>query len=290
MAENRLRRVRKVGAVITKLRGWVRAGIAINCRMSAYADRLAQRWAGRTSGMEDFSTRVLPGLLRPGMRVLDVGGGRAPCLNAATVQRLGLHVTGADISPGELSSAPAGSYHATIVGDVGAELVPVSYDLILSRAVLEHVADTRVAITNLAAALAEGGVMAHFIPCGNAPFAVLNRLLGERRSQRLLWSIYPETVGIAGFPAFYRNCVPSRMAALCRENGLEFVDLQPFFASDYLRFCAPAHVLDMCRQVLLQALGATDFAETFVIVARKPAKQMPGEGRSGTAAGGVRAA
>ena len=272
-----------MGAVTPKLHDLVRAFVGINCRWSARADRLARRWFGRTSGLEDFSARVVPGLLRPGMRVLDLGGGRAPCLDAATVRRLGLHVTGADISAAELAIAPAGSYQATIVADVGAEPVDGCYDLILSRAVLEHVADTEAAIGNLAAALAEGGVMAHFMPCRNAPFAVFNRLLGARLSQRLLWSIYPETVGIAGFPAFYRNCFPSRMAALLLKSGIELLEVKPYFASDYLRFCAPAHVLDLCRQVFLQALGATDLADTFVIICRKQFEQGRGKADSSIA-------
>jgi hypothetical protein len=111
--------------------------------------------------------------------------------------------------------------------------------------------------------------MAHFMPCRNAPFAVLNRLLDKRLSRRLLWSIYPETVGVAGFPAFYRNCVPSRMAALLRDCRLELLEIKPYYASNYLRCCAPVHVLDLCRQAFLQALGATDLADTFVIIGRK---------------------
>jgi 2-polyprenyl-6-hydroxyphenyl methylase/3-demethylubiquinone-9 3-methyltransferase len=268
----------------------VRTFVGVNCRLSARADQLALRWTGRTRGLQDFSTRVVPRLLRPGLRVLDVGGGRAPCVDVATVRRLDLHVTGFDVSAGELASAPQGSYNAMIVGDAGGQPISGCYDLIFSRTVLEHVADPRAALSNLAAALAEGGVMAHFVPCRNAPFAVLNRLLGERFSQRLLWSVYPETKGIAGFPAYYRDCVPSRMAAACRDVGLEVVETEPYFASEYLRFFAPAHLLDLCRQVFLQTLGATDLAETFVIIARKPAIKLRSEERPGNAVGGLRAA
>jgi len=266
------------------LRGLIRSFVEVNCRVSARADGLANRWFGRRSGLEDFSARVAPGLLRPGLRVLDVCGGRAPCFDAATVQRFGLHVTGLDISAAELACATPGVYQATIVGDAGNRTIPGRYDLILSRAVLEHVADARAAIANLSSALAQGGTMAHFIPCRNAPFAVLNRLLGTGMAQRLLWSIYPETVGIAGFPAYYRYCAPSQMAALCRGNGLEVAEVRPYFASEYLRFFVPAHLLDLCRQVILQTLRATDLAETFVIIARK------GEGLSAVNASERRAA
>jgi hypothetical protein len=66
------------------------------------------------------------------------------------------------------------------------------------------------------------------------------------------------------------------MAALLLKSGIELLEVKPYFASDYLRFCAPAHVLDLCRQVFLQSLGAADLADTFVIISRKRSEQGGG--------------
>jgi 2-polyprenyl-3-methyl-5-hydroxy-6-metoxy-1,4-benzoquinol methylase len=242
----------------------------INRSLSQWADRAASRRWKRTSGLTDFSKRVVPSLLKPGLRVLDVGGGRAPCLSAETVSRFGLHVTGLDIADDELRRAPPGSYHDFIVGDVASVTIPGSFDLIFSRAVLEHVQDNRAAMKNLAGALAEGGIMAHFVPCRYAPFAVLNRLLGNRLAKRLLLSVYPKRIGVSGFKAYYDRCLPTQMAAFCRDGGMEIVELKPCFVSDYWKFFAPAHILDLCRQRLMQTLGVADLAETFTIVMRKP--------------------
>ena len=59
---------------------------------------------------------------------------------------------------------------------------------------LEHVRDSRRALENLAGALAEGGRMAHFIPCVNTLFASLNRLLGNGVARRLLHGLDPALV------------------------------------------------------------------------------------------------
>ena len=113
--------------------------------------------------------------------------------------------------------------------------------------------------------------MAHFVPCRNAPFAIVNRLLGQPCARQLLLGIYPDRAGIAGFRAYYDQCVPSQMAACCQACGLEIAELTAHFASEYLQFFAPAHALDLCRQTCTSLWRARDYAETFVIVARKPA-------------------
>jgi len=237
---------------------------------SRWADHSASHRRRRTSGLTDFSERVIPSLLKEGLRVLEVGGGQNPCITAGMVRQFKLHVAGLDVSEDELRRAPSGSYHQIIVGDVARVPIPGTFDLILSRAVLEHVEDNRSALTNLAGALAEGGIMAHFIPCRYAPYAVLNLLLGNKLAKRLLWKIYPDRMGISGFKAYYDRCVPSKMAAFCRDRGMEIIELTPYFVSDYWKFFAPAHILDLGRQRLMQMLGMVNLAETFTVVARKP--------------------
>jgi 2-polyprenyl-6-hydroxyphenyl methylase/3-demethylubiquinone-9 3-methyltransferase len=243
--------------------------VDLNIRVSRWESRMVARIAPRVRGEYDFTYRVVPGLLKPGLRVLDVGGGRSPTISAAVVRQLGLHVVGLDISAAELNLAPPGAYAETIVGDVAETPIPGQFDLILSDAVLEHVRDNRRAVANLAACLAPGGTMAHFVPCRNAPFALLNRWLGNWLAKKILLGIYPERQGVAGFPAYYDQCVPSRLAGLCRQCGLEVVELTPYFVSDYCEFFAPAYTMELARQSALRLIGARDFAETFVLVARK---------------------
>jgi 2-polyprenyl-6-hydroxyphenyl methylase/3-demethylubiquinone-9 3-methyltransferase len=213
---------------------------------------------------------VLPSLLKPGLRVLDVGGGKRPAIPVQTKQELGLHVVGLDVSEAELAEAPEGAYDATIVGDVAVTSIPGHYDLVFSRAVLEHVADPAAAIANLASVLLPGGTMAHVMPCRNAPFAILNRWLGNRSARRVLFAIFPEKQENSGFLAYYRDCTPGRLSRTCRESGLEVVQLTPYYNSGYTSFFAPLYTIEMLRQALMCALRLEDLAEGFSIVARRP--------------------
>lgn len=242
-----------------------------NCRLSRRETSWAEQLMSRHSGMHEFFWRVVPSLLRPGLRILDVGGGRAPLLPRETVEELDLHVVGLDISKTELLAAPPGSYREIVVGDVTDVQIPGHFDLILSQAVLEHVRDTQRAIANLAGAMASGATMAHFVPCRHAPFAVLNRLLGNTIARRILFGIYPERRRAAGFPAHYDRCVPSQLGRICRNCGLDVGAMEPYYVSEYFEFFAPAHALDLCRQLAMYWLNASDLAETMVVVARKPA-------------------
>jgi hypothetical protein len=113
-------------------------------------------------------------------------------------------------------------------------------------------------------------LMAHFIPCRNAPFALLNRWTGNRLARRLLFSVYPQRENRAGFAAYYDRCTPSRMGKVCEDCGLEVVEVIPYFVSDYFQFFAPAHLFEICRQSALRLMRVRDFTETFTLVARKP--------------------
>jgi SAM-dependent methyltransferase len=242
-----------------------------NSRLSLRLSATAEQCFGRTNGYHEFHNRVVPELLAPGMRVLDVGGGKFPAISAATRQRLALEIDGLDISREELEQAPAGSYDRLIVGDAANVELGGRYDLIISAAVLEHVRDSGRALANLAGALAAGGQMAHFIPCVNTPFATLNRLLGNRVARWLLHNLDPEARRLAGFKCYYQNCSPGAVSRICFAAGLKRERLQPYFFSEYTRFVFPIYCLELLRQLALQWLGANEFCESFLIVARKPA-------------------
>jgi 2-polyprenyl-6-hydroxyphenyl methylase/3-demethylubiquinone-9 3-methyltransferase len=213
---------------------------------------------------------VLPSLLKPRLRVLDVGGGKHPAISLQTKQRLGLRVIGMDISETELVQAPAGAYDEIVVGDVATSKIPGAYDLIFSRTLMEHVADPPAAIANMASVLAPGGIMAHVMPCRNAPFAILNRGLGNRAARRLLFTIFPEKAKNSGFQAYYRDCTPSRLTRLCRQNGLELLQAKPYYNSEYTSFFAPIYTVEVLRQTLMCVLRLEDFSEGFTILAQAP--------------------
>lgn len=229
------------------------------------------RWTRRESGELVFRERILPGLLQPGLRVLDVGGGKHPIFDADMKQQYDLRITGVDICETELRHAPAGIYDDIVVGDIATVALPGRYDLIVSKTVLEHVEDTPAAFANMSAALTPGGAVAHFMPNRHALFATAGRWMGNGLVRRLLYSTYPETRRQAGFPAHYNRCTPSAMTRLCESVGLTEIEVTPFYASEYFRFFTPLHLLDLARQNLTMWCRTRMLCETFAIVARREA-------------------
>jgi hypothetical protein len=129
--------------------------------------------------------------------------------------------------------------------------------------------------------------MAHVVPCGNAPFAVLNRTLGNKLARVVLFAVFPEKRKNSGFQAYYRDCTPSRLSRLCRDNGLEVVRLTPYYNSDYTSFFVPLYTVEMLRQVTMCGLGLQDFCEGFTIVARAPAVGRAGAAETADEAGAL---
>lgn len=244
--------------------------VAANRGVSRWQKSLAFRWFGRRNGGGDFRKNILPSLLKDNLRVLDVGGGKHPAISVELKEKLGLEIVGLDIEAAELQAAPAGAYDEMVVGDVASTPIPGTFDLIFSKAVLEHTQENHRVLANLASALKAGGKMAHFIPCRNALFARLNLLLGNERARKILFALQPGKTTTSGFKAYYDHCTPTRMSRLCTDNGLQIDQLNAYFSSDYCSFFAPLYSLDMLRQLTTQMLRQRDLAESFVIVASKP--------------------
>ncbi len=267
----------------------LRRFIEWNRRLSRRERALATRLVPQSAkdGPVDFRDNVLPSLLAPGLRVLDVGGGKYPAISPQIKREMDLHVVGLDISETELTQAPAGAYDSVIVGDIGRVHIPGKYDLVFSRTLLEHVADTPAAIANLAGALMPNGLMAHVVPCRNAPFAILNRALGNRLGRRVLFAVFPEKKANSGFRAYYRDCTPARLSRLCRDSGLDVVQVIPYYNSDYTSFFVPLYTVEMLRQVATCRLGLENFCEGFTIVARAPDRSRAADSSATLAAGGA---
>ena len=244
--------------------------INLNIGISMWLSKLAELIVPRDDGYEHFVEKIVPDALKQNMRVLDVGGGKRPLISLSEKQRLNLRVTGLDISAEELAQAPDGAYDDVVVGSVEDAAIDGQYDLIFSCAVLEHVPNPRAAIDNLSNALKSGGVMLHFLPCKNAPFAKLNLLLGNSLAKKILYALLPSHRSFGGFKAYYRDCSPSRFEAMCEQNKLAEIEATPYFVSEYTKVFAPAFAMELARQSTFSLLGLKNLAETFVIRAKRP--------------------
>jgi 2-polyprenyl-6-hydroxyphenyl methylase/3-demethylubiquinone-9 3-methyltransferase len=121
----------------------------------------------------------------------------------------------------------------------------------------------------IASILKPGGVALLFIPSRHAAYAVLNRLLPEAKKRWLLYTIYPRSQRVQGFPAYYDRCTPAEIIDLAGQCGLllEFAGFS--YYSDYFSFCFPLHALWRIWQLLHRSIGGSQASETFSLVLRK---------------------
>lgn len=181
-------------------------------------------------------------VLKPGIRVLDVGSGRAPTIPPEARPENCSYV-GIDISESELLRAPAGSYDDYIVGDITdwqPSLVN-RFDLIVSWQVLEHVSSLENSLNNAFSYARPGGVLLAQFSGAFSTFGLLNRMLPSWVGPKALKSLLgrdPETV----FPAYYNACWHGRVKDIMSQwSDTEIVSY--FRGAGYFRFLPPAQRL-----------------------------------------------
>lgn len=202
--------------------------------------------------------RALP----DGATVLDLGGGRR-CVYAGAVPP-GRHVkiVAVDVSAEELALNE--SVDETRVANIADELPfpDRSVDLILSRALLEHVDGVPRAIRNMARVLKPGGVALHFVPGRYSLFGTAARLLPFGPLLRLLHLVMPWTRGQVEFDVHYDHCHPAALRSVFEDMGWREVSIdvtwaQPgYFEAVYPLFLAHAAYEWVARHLRLDALAS----------------------------------
>ena len=248
------------------------AFVRANMRASYLIDRLVPNRL-RTDGNHDFETDFVWRYLQPRQTIYDVGGGKQPLLTLEKKRALGSRVIGVDISAEELSQAPPGVYDKIIVADIASLTGEGDSDVVLCRAVLEHVANVSAAIVSVASLLKPGGVCLVFIPCRNAAFARLNLLLPEGLKRRLLFSVFPSAKLTQGFPSYYDKCTPLAISEAAAASGLRVRETRLYYMSSYLSFLLPLHLVWRLWTLIVSAMRAENLCETFSMALEKPRDQ-----------------
>jgi len=170
-------------------------------RLAYIRAQVDRHWAGNPD-----SVRALTG-----KTALDVGCGAG--LLCEPLARLGAHVTGLDAAPENIAVARAHGEGAGLDIDYRAgelsQLEPARFDLVTSMEVIEHVADKRAFVAELARRLAPGGLMVLSTPNRTA------------RSQLLLVGA-AEAVGLVpkGTHQWDDFVTPDELRGLLAEAGL----------------------------------------------------------------------
>ncbi len=171
--------------------------------------------------------------------VAEIGGGANPTLPLEVIERRGLEYTVYDISEVELGKAHDG--YERVVADVTAPGFAAgrTFDLVISRWLLEHVDAPAETHRNVYEALVPGGRAMHFFPTlYSLPF-VINRVVPEGLSDRLLRSADDaHAEGRRGkFPALYRWCrgPTARQISRLESTGLEVEEYTGYFGHPYYR-------------------------------------------------------
>lgn len=241
---------------------------SLNSAISQYIDQLAPGRA-KVDGNHYFKNHILANAFEAEMIVWEVGGGSQPYLSSSKKEILNIKVMGLDISQEELDAAPPGAYDHKYVTDLCTYTGAADADIVICQSTLEHVPNTNSAIRAMSSIIKPGGKVYIFVPCRNALYARLNLLLPEKIKNYLLKEVSPNLLEHQGFPAFYNDCVPSKIEKCAQTHNLKVVERHHFWASSYFKNFVPAYIIWRAWQLILYLFLKNNAAETFIFVLQK---------------------
>lgn len=206
-------------------------------------------------------------LLEPGVRVLDVGAGRAPTL-APSERPPGCRYVGLDVSAAELAAAPPGSYDETVVADLGAPVaLDESFDLAISWQVLEHVESLPAALENLRGLLRAGGTLLAQLSGRYAAFALLARAL-PHRVRAVAMSRWLDQPQEEKFPVRYDHCTARELERLLTPWSSS--EIVPFYrGATYLSHLRQLQRMYLAYETALVCREARNLATHYLIIAKR---------------------
>lgn len=221
---------------------------------------------GRFHEMVLASLRTLP----DNATFVDLGGGRRCVYEAGVPRDRGVRLVSVDISADELALNSAAD--ETIVADVskGLPFGDGAIDLLVSRALLEHVDGVPAAIDHVARVMKPGGRTIHFMPARNALFAFAARRLPFGPLLALVHFAKPDTSGQVEFEVFYDQTEPRAIRRLFESAGFRSVTVQWTAAqADYFKPVTPLYLLVALYQRLVRALGLSRLAGYLIVSAER---------------------
>jgi SAM-dependent methyltransferase len=201
--------------------------------------------------------------------IIDLGGGRR--FVYAHSLRPDQRLIAIDVSAEELALNPHA--HQTIVADVSGgdlPLPPASADLLVSRAVLEHVPDVRGAVRNIAKVLKPGAHTVHLLPARNSLFGMAARILPFKPLLWLLHRVAPWTIDQVEFDVHYDQGTPAQIESAFRDAGFRDVNVSVTWAQPgYFEPLYPIFLLYSLYEVIVRRLGMRRLAAYMIVEATR---------------------
>jgi SAM-dependent methyltransferase len=207
--------------------------------------------------------------------VAELGGGANPIIggddwNFATTRVV------FDISANEL--AKANSRVRTQVADLCKPVTDGqnSYDLVFSKMLCEHLPDARTFHENCFKLLRPGGLSVHFFPTLFAFPYLVNKLIPEETTRKIIDKLQPgrlENPNWEKFPAYYRwTTGPTKRAIRRFESiGFQIEAWHSAFGHSYYHVIPPLHRLEQAKSKFLLEHPVAALTSWSMVVLRKPA-------------------
>lgn len=190
--------------------------------------------------------------------ILEIGSGANPTISLNYIEKKNLEYTTNDTNVNELNKAP--SAYKILLLDFSSNEIPYSlhnnYDLVFSRMVNEHIKNGKDYYSNIFKALKKGGVTIHcFSTLYCIPF-LMNRILPEFLSDKLLSFISPgRNEHLHGkFRAYYSwsRGPTNKMIRRFESVGYQIIEYAGFFGHDYYRNKIPLlHKIERAKSAFL---------------------------------------
>lgn len=159
-------------------------------------------------------------LLKHGSVIVEIGGGANPYLSKEQVLNFRYKVF--DIDANELAKAN-GDHFEKICADITNENFEIKCDLIISNMLLEHVPNPKEFHEACYKLLKDNGKVIHFFATKYSPASIVNHILPEQWSRRLLYLIQQRKWETNGkFPAYYKWCMGPTKKQIIRFQSIGY--------------------------------------------------------------------
>jgi len=145
-----------------------------------------------------------------------------------------------------------------------------SIDIISSSSVVEHLKDVETFVKNCSLILKPGGIFINLFSNRYAPFALLNYLLPEKISRKLLYFFRESMRTKRRYRVYYNKCTYNQFNQLLQKYNFEMVNTYfNYYQSFYFDFFFPLFIASAIYEIILSAVKNKNLCSHMIIIAKK---------------------